>query len=170
MTVFENSLWPIWENGNFKSGDNCKLALFKKDTIVINQSVLDGQKNRGEENFVVAHEASHWIKDKEYFMGNPDNVFQVCSKNSFNQTNWTAEMKELDIIECQTNYMAAAILMPRDILKAEFFRLLRFKNIPQSPLQLQRFMFGTIQKLSKIFNVNFNPVKYRLMDIGVLER
>lgn len=60
--------------------------------------------------------------------------------------------------------------MPRDIIKKEFFRLLRYKNIPQKPLILQKYMFKAIQELSKTFNVNFNPVKYRLMDIGVLEK
>ena len=86
------------------------------------------------------------------------------------KTYWYQGMTELEIVERQTNYLGAAILMPRDIIKAEFFRLLRYKNIPQSPLLLQKFMYGAIQKLSKTFNVNFNPVKYRLMDIGVLER
>ena len=170
MTFFDNGVWYIWPSGKYKDGDKCSTEFFPKQTILINQTVLDGQKNRYEENFIVAHEAGHWIKDKDFFKNNPDSVSHICKKNDMEKTYWSQGMTELEIIELQTNYLGAAILMPRDVLKAEFFRLLRYKNIPQSPLKLQKFMYGAIYTLSKTFNVNFNPVKYRLMDIGVLER
>lgn len=170
MTFFDNGVWYIWPSGKYKDGDKYSKEFFPKQTILINQTVLDGQKNRYEENFIVAHEAGHWIKDKDYFEHNPDSVSHICKKNDMEKTYWYQGMTELEIIERQTNYLGAAILMPRDVLKAEFFRLLRYKNIPQNPLRLQKFMFGAIYTLSKTFNVNFNPVKYRLMDIGVLER
>ena len=168
MTFFGDSAWPIWPTGKYKKGDMCKVEFFPEKTIVINQSVLDGQKNRYEENFIVAHEAGHWIKDKDYFKSKPDTTSHICKKNDMGKTYWNNSMDELDIIERQTNYLGAAILMPRDIIRNEFFKTLRYRNYPNSPIYLERFMYGAIQKLSKNFNVNFNPVKYRLMDIGVL--
>ena len=170
MTFFGDGCWPIWPNGKLKDGDKCSMQYFSKQTILINQTVLDGQKTRCEENFIVAHEASHWIKDKDFFENNIDTVSHICRKNDMGKTYWDRRMTDLEIVECQTNYLAAAILMPRDMIKTKFFDLLRYANIPQRPIQYQTYMNRHIKELSKIFDVNFNPVKYRLIDIGVLER
>lgn len=170
ITFFDDGMWYIWPSGEFKEGDKYSKEFFPKKTILINQTVLDGQKNRYEENFIVIHEAGHWIKDKDFFESNSGSISHICKKNDMEKTYWCQDLTELEIIERQTNYLGAAILMPWDTIKKEFFRLLRYKNIPQKPLALQKYMFKAIQELSKTFNVNFNPVKYRLMDIGVLEK
>lgn len=170
MSFFGDGIWYIWDKGTFNENDRPTKEFFPKDTILINQVVLDKKNNRKTENFIVAHEVSHLIKDRAYFEKHPDSEYHICKKNDFEHTYWYKGMDELEIIERQTNFFGAAILMPKEIIKKEFFRLLRYKNIPTNPIPFQTYMKTAIGQLSTTFQVNFNPVIYRLYDIGVLER
>ena len=79
-------------------------------------------------------------------------------------------MSELEIIEKQTNYLAAAILLPKEVIKREFFKLCRFKTIPDKAIDFKLYMKRYIGILAKKYKVNFNPLLYRLIDIGVLNK
>ncbi len=171
-TFFEDGYWYIWPSGSYHKGDMFNTEYFSKGTVVINQRLLDSKAKttRKSENFVVGHECSHWIKDQEYFKNHEEkDVFHICKKNDFGTTWWNNYMSEIEIVERQTNYLDAAILMPRDIVRAEFFRVARYKNIPTKPIKFQKFMNSWVSKLSDEFSVNFNPMKYRLQDLGIIE-
>ncbi len=172
-TFFDDGYWYIWPDGTFHKGDMFTTEYFPKGTILINQRVLDSKAKtaRGSENFIVGHECAHWIKDQEYFSKHAaKDVFHVCKKNDFGSTWWNNSMSKLEIIERQTNYLDAAILMPRDVIRSEFFRISRYKNIPNQPLEFKNYMKKWIAVLSQKFGVNFNPVKYRLQDLGIISR
>lgn len=170
MTFFSNSYWYIWPEAYLAPGITPSREYFQKGNIVINQVLLD-KKSKEKENFVVTHEISHWIKDKDFFSKqSSDGQFHICKQNDFGKTTWSSKMSTLEIIERQTNYLAAAILMPRESLKKEFFKLCRYKNIPTQPIEYKSFMKRQIGQIAKILNLNFNPVLYRLYDIGVLSR
>ena len=172
-TFFSDSVWPVWPNGTFKKGDKCTFDLFRTGTIVINQRVLDSKKKNAiqYENFIVGHECAHWIKDKDYFESHGEkDAFHICQKNDFESTWWRTSMSEIEIIERQTNYLNAAILMPRDVIKKEFFRIGRYRNIPTQAIEYKSYMRGWVADLAKKYNLNFNPVLYRLQDLGVIER
>lgn len=169
MTFFDDGMWYIWENGECVPGVLPQKEYFKKGTVVINQMVLDKQKTE-KENWVVTHEASHWIKDQKFFKFQEDTPCKICAKNDFEGTYWDNNMPTLKLIEAQTNYLAAAILMPREATKERFFKLCRYKNIPQRPIEYKSFMKAQIATLAKEYNLNFNPVLYRLNDIEVFER
>ena len=77
-------------------------------------------------------------------------------------------MNEVEIIERQNNYLCAAVIMPRNVLKREFFKSLRFKNIPNEPIEYVPYMRKHIAKLANAFGINFNPVLYRLYDLNIL--
>ena len=172
-TFFYDGYWYIWPDGTFHKGDMFATEFFPKGTILINQRVLDSKAKtaRGSENFIVGHECAHWIKDQEYFKTHAEkDVFHVCKKNDFGSTWWNNSMSEIEIIERQTNYLDAAILMPRDVIRSEFFRISRYKNIPSQQLEFKNYMKKWIAVLSQEFGVNFNPVKYRLQDLGIISR
>ena len=172
-TFFSDCVWPVWPNGTFKKGDICNLDLFRTGTIVINQRVLDSKSKKAKqfENFIVGHECSHWIKDKDYFESHGEqDAYHICQKNDFESTWWRTSMTEIEIIERQTNYLNAAILMPRDVIKREFFRIGRYRNIPTQAIEYKSYMRGWVAELAKKFDLNFNPVLYRLQDLGVIER
>lgn len=79
-------------------------------------------------------------------------------------------MSDVDIIERQNNYLNAAVLMPRNVIKREFFKRLRFKTIPSEPIKYEVYMKKYIKSLADDYGLNFNPVLYRLYDLGILKR
>ena len=173
ITFFDDGVWYIWPDGAFKEGDECVSEFFPRGTIVVNQCLTETRKKtaRASEGFVIVHECAHWIKDQDYFRNQSEvGISQICKKNDFTSTFWNSGMGELQIIERQTNYLAAAILMPRSVIVPEFFKSMRYKNIPSKPLKLKEFMKSHINTLAKKFGVNYNPLLYRLQDLGVIER
>ena len=167
---FEDGYWLVWPKGEYHQGDRPKWEFFKKGTIVINNNLVIDKKMKLKEVFICLHECGHHIKDKNFFETHENDVYHICAKQDFEKTSWSNNINEIDIIERQTNYLAAAILMPRDIIKREFFRKLRFKNIPQEPIKLMPYMKKYVKELAVEFGVNYNPVLYRLYDLKILER
>ena len=169
MIFFEDGCWYIWPNSDFKEEDKPRKEYFKKNTIVINQRLLD--KNEVErEIFVCNHETMHSVKDKAFFRSRDIKELHICRENDFSKTYWYEGMSLLDIVERQTNYLNAAVLMPRDILKQEFFKRLRYKNIPNQPIEYKKYMSKCIKSLADDFGLNYNPVLYRLYDLNILKR
>ena len=168
MIFFEDSSWFIWDNDNYELCYKPHLENFKKGTILINSNLLN-KKYAKSEAFVVGHEVCHWIKDVLYFKNHPTDFLQICSKESINNTTWNNSFTELDVIERQTNYLAA-LFMPRNLIKLEFFKRLRYKNIPPEPIEYKIYMRKVIKSLADDFNLNYNPILYRLYDLNILKR
>lgn len=160
----------VWPHGKLHEGDVPKMEKFQKNTIVINQLLLDKKSYKQKELFVCTHEIGHSIKDRDYFRAHPKNKIQMCSEVSLNKCYWDESMSEEDVIESQNNYLTAALLMPREVVKRQFFKILKFRNIPFEPLEYKVYMKKAVAAIAKGFGVNYNPVLYRLCDIGVLDR
>ena len=79
-------------------------------------------------------------------------------------------MSDRDIIERQNNYLCAAVIMPRDVIKKAFFKSMRYKNIPEEPIEFKPFMKKHIAVLASMYGINYNPVLYRLYDLNILVR
>lgn len=169
IIFFEDGEFYIWPKGTFSKKDVPHKEFFKKGTVVINQAILD-RKDFEKERFVANHESMHWIKDKAFFLRLDNSILQICNKNSFLSSDWNDRMSSVDIVERQTNYLNAAVLMPRDVIIKEFLKEIRFKFVPTKPIVLKKWMFGAISKIAKAYGVNFNVVKYRLQDLEILER
>ena len=170
MFFVEEGECYVWPHGKLHNGDVPKMEKFQKNTIVINQNLLDRKIYRPKELFVCTHEIGHSIKDKDFFRAHPKNKIQMCSENSLNRCCWDETMSEEDVIESQNNYLTAALLMPREVIKRQFFKILKFRTIPFDPLAFKAYMKKAVAEIAKGFGVNYNPVLYRLCDIGVLDR
>ncbi len=169
LIFFDDGEWPVWEEGVYKKGDKPHFEKFKKGTIVINDSLTD-KKLRKNERFVCNHENSHWIKDQSYFKNQSNELTHSCFNIYFEQTSWNNSMSKIDIVERQTNYLNAAILMPRNIIVSEFFKRLRYRNIPNTPIKYKVYMKKVIKSLADDFDLNYNPILYRLYDLNILKR
>lgn len=137
--------------------------------MVINNILID-EKDAKKERFVTGHEAMHWVKDKDYFKTHGTDVIHACKEEVFEKTYWSNRMSEEDIIERQTNYLNAAVQMPKNLIKREFFKRLRYKNIPEGPIEYTRYMQKHIKSLADDFGLNYNSVLYRLYDLNILKR
>ncbi|WP_367279427.1 hypothetical protein [Fibrobacter sp.] len=51
-----------------------------------------------------------------------------------------------------------------------FIKRLRLKGFPQKPLEMKRWVNAHISMLAKQFGVNFNPMKYRLQEIKLIQK
>ncbi len=169
MIFFGDEVWPVWDSGKYKQGDLPHKEFFKKGTVVINNILID-EKDIKKERFVSGHEAMHWVKDKNYFRTHTTDVIHACKEEVFEKTYWNNKMSKEDIIERQTNYLNAAVLMPRNLIKKEFFKRLRYKNIPDGPIEYMLYMRKHIKSLADDFGLNYNPVLYRLYDLNILKR
>jgi len=169
MIFFADNIWPVWDIETRKTGGKPRVEIFRKGTIVINE-ILTNKKNAKKERFVCGHEVSHWIKDQRYFNEHPTDLIHACNEEAYKKTYWNNTMSELDIIERQTNYLNAAMLMPRNVIIKEFERISRYKYIPEHPLELKSYMKAYVKNLADGFGLNYNPVLYRLYDLGVLKR
>ena len=170
MIFFGDECWYVWDDDNYNISSKPHLEPFLKKTVVINSHLVNNKKYEEKGLFVATHECSHWIKDQEYFKNHTTNVIHACGEKRLKGTSWNRCMTDEEILERQTNYLAAAILMPKDLIKKEFFRRLRFKTIPESAIKCESYMKPVIRQLSIELGLNYGPVLYRLQDLKILQR
>ena len=170
LIFFADEEFPVWDKGTFQKGDKPHYESFKKGTIVINNILVEKKNYKKKEIFVCTHENCHWIKDQEYFKDHPESIIQICDSKSLEKTYWNSKMSDRDIIERQNNYLCAAVIMPRDVIKKAFFKSMRYKNIPEEPIEFKPFMKKHIAVLASMYGINYNPVLYRLYDLNILVR
>lgn len=168
MVAFENMIWYEWNAPYFEKGMVPKRILVPKGTILIDRTVVDS-KEEERERFIVTHECFHYLLHPRCFK-NSDGMGQYCKKENFNP--WSRErpkMTALEIIEYQANYCAAAFQMPRIAVSQAFVASLKMKGVPEKPLRFERWINPHISKLAKAFGVNFNPMKYRLQQLNLID-
>ncbi len=168
MTFFSDSGWYVWPKPSFEPGDFPQERFFKKGTVLVNECFLRSKKTHHAEMFAVAHEGCHIIKDSRYFKEHSGEVASICKANDSKRVYWQRNMPTTELIERQNDYLTAAVIMPKEQVKAEFFKAIRWKKIPNEPVKFTDYMKRGISKLMKLYDIGFNTVKYRLQDIGVL--
>lgn len=168
MTFFSDGKWYIWKKSSYECGDIPEERFFKKRTVLVNKCFLGSQKMHCSETFAVAHEGCHVIKDKRYLEEHADEVASICKANDSKRVYWKGTEPTLELIERQNDFLTAAVIMPKEQIKNEFFRILRWKNVPSQPIKFEDYMKQGIGVLAKRYDIGFNVVKYRLQDIGVL--
>lgn len=166
MTVFETTNFYEWEKPIFTQGDLPREIVVKKGTILIDRTLNEGCKQKQQmENFTVIHECFHWLLHKRYFENIVEDGILCCSQSSIFKE--SAVLNEtIKILEHQANRCAASFLMPKQAVTAAFMEAAR---MPQKPLPL-RYMTKYVAETANLFNINFNPMKYRLQDLGFIQK
>lgn len=109
------------------------LTDFVSDTINVN---AEDRLNR--QTFTIAHEFGHWVLHKHLFERDPDR-YQVLMRRPLGRLN-------TDPLEKQANAFAAAILMPK-------FMVRNVKDLAGP------------QELARMFSVSVEAVEYRLKNV-----
>ncbi|WP_308605015.1 hypothetical protein [uncultured Fibrobacter sp.] len=169
MTVFETTNFYKWENPFFHQSDMPKEIVLKKGTILIDRTLNEGNRQKQQiENFTVIHECFHWLLHRRYFETSDSSPYLCCTEDSlFGKTSRLDE--KIRMLEHQANRCAASFLLPRQAVSNEFMKTARLKNFPQHPMPLQN-MKSHIAKTATLFSVNFNPMKYRLQELGFIQK
>ncbi len=169
MTFFGPGKWWVWPKSSFTKGDVPTECYFQKGTVVVNERLTELKKFREAERFAVTHEGCHILKDRRFFEKHADTASSICKANDSRKVYWTGREPTVELIERQNDYLTAAVLMPKEQIKALFFKVMRRKNIPGEPIPFLSYMKQYVAKVAKAYGVSFNAIKYRLQDIGVLE-
>ena len=142
LTAFEDGVLKVYDF-DLKSKIDKRI---KAGTILIESRLAD-EKQTGRYRFTCAHELSHYTAHKNYF----EKMSMVASYNPNDdpEVNW---------LEWQANYMAAALLMPLKPLKINFY-----KNICAGISQEEN-----ISTLSAAFDVSKAALTMRLNDLKLI--
>ena len=137
-TVFEDAMVPIYKRGN---GRGYNLVPVKAGTVIIDASLINCQGN-GRFRYTCAHELSHWVIHKEYYMRLGETAAMTKSSEAD------------DTVEKQANRLASYILMPKGTVKKAFHRT-RGTTSEKTSL------------LAELFKVSHQAMRIRLTEIGL---
>ena len=165
---FCNTTLPTWEDYVNKRSKMPEFIEFSRGTIIIDQALNEG-KDRGKENYTVVHECFHWLLHQYYFSENDSDACHTCGNDFLSIFGCSEDDTAINIIEWQANYAAACFLMPQEEVTQVFMHIARLKRFPQQPLEMKSWMNAYIAKTAKQFGVNFNPMKYRLQELKLIQ-
>jgi len=141
-TVFEDCMVPIY---NKRSGEGYKLEPFKAGTIIIDASLFNCRSD-GRYIYTCAHELSHYVIDKNYFLQLGKTAALTAKAVRSSDTD--------KAIERQANRLACRILMPKGTVKMAFYH-----NFGQSNM---------VKYLADYFRVSEEAMSYRLKELGLI--
>ena len=146
-TIFDDAKIPIYDKRN-KIG--YKLIPVKAGTVLIDMSLLNSNSD-GRYRFTLAHELSHWVIDKRYFMQLGETAAMTGKVDTSSKVG--------AILERQADKLASRILMPKCTLKKAFYQA-----YGKSPDVL------VVAGLSDKYNVSRQAMGIRLKELGLLSR
>ena len=162
-TVFENMELPMWPEKPFYTGLLPEYKFFYKNTIIIDKDLAESEEeqNRFKFCFTVIHECFHLCRHRYFFQKGSH-----YSSNGYKKYGENDYPSELDKIEAQANFAAAAFLMPKDVVFRQAKRMLHYRN---KTIQFGFHIKEDIKEMGKKFGVNYTPMVYRLQNLGILD-
>ncbi len=168
MTVFnDTNKIPVYN----PSKHCAEYASAKARTVIIDSLLLEeGQEHRY--RFTMGHEGGHDIFHSRYFGYDPNQFSffdrgetpmiqcrtDIQRENRKPVEQWT----DKDRMEWQANRLSSALLMPKSMV---------LKLVESLPPQDKLFRDATYAiKVSKTFNVSSEAAKYRLLELGIVQR
>ncbi len=170
LTAFYEGTMYFWPESQYQTGMIPECMYVDKGTIIIDQSILD-DKNLGKERFTVMHECFHWLLHKKCFNRRQDGFSSMCGNTAFRSFSEKKKgMTALEINEYQANFCAAAFLMPKQVVRNVFQELYGNTIKDDEYLPVSNEINNIIVEASKVFQVNYSAMKYRLQSLQVIAR
>ena len=139
-TIFEGTLLPVYDEDIM----DYTLIPVERGKIFLDESLLEEDASDGRLRFTCAHEAAHWMLDKEVYAGTGRAAAHVNPKTS---------LEENPATERQADILASALLMPSGQVKKAFYRI-----------HTQYQSDDIIRKLSGLFGVSKQAMGIFLRD------
>ncbi len=155
--IFEECSFPVYVWNEEMQSVSIEKREFKPRTIIIDHPLAPCQKFKEKlsDNFTMAHECFHLVKHEYYYKNLNAGIHQ--------DTSLTLSSLQENELERQANYGAACILMPRKVVLSEVEALTEGVLLKDT---LER--NNEIEKMAGRFGVNFSPMKYRLINLGLM--
>jgi len=148
--------------------NNTKMqVVFPSETIVIDSYLLNPKEEK-RRRFTLAHEAAHCIFDKA--CGSSVGAHFYSDFDTERVYSLSELKARMGICEWQTNAMAAALLMPRFIVKQTISQYTKSEKLPVFGKTIfDKKTEDIIVNMAKDLNVSVSALKYRLKTLDLLE-
>jgi len=167
LTVFDDTdMLPVYN----PVLNRAEFISVKKNTIIIEGTLVENPAYEHRERFTLGHEAAHGLLHAEYFQrkaefaGYSDTSGGIYAKPSF------PDLSGVDVngrrlqgeawLEWQANYLAAVLLMPKAAVK-------KLRNQIE-PKGSRYWHLELINKMITVFNVSEQAARVRLASLGYL--
>ncbi len=129
---------------------------------------INDEVNIQQARFTMAHEASHLILKHDAYLLN--DIFKKDDKKFF-----ALSEKDFQMLESQANYLAACLLVPRNVFIPIFNKLVADNKdrgfgkvfVDNQPCNIAPFL-KNLAILSNYFNVSKSVIEYRLKDLNLI--
>ncbi len=161
LTAFNDGILNVYSDD-----DTLHPINVTKGTIIINKNLASYEKLQGRFQYTLGHETGHWVLHQKIFYvdENQQSLFDtkdsndnnlICSKRDEKFLLKRGFKTDLEWIEWQADYFSSCVIMPRDIFKQEYEKLLEtgFSST------------GAIRQLAKIFEVSKMACAIRVNNI-----
>ena len=166
-TAFKDGYIWAWPKPFYQKGMIPFKVNVEKGTILID-STLTENENIGLENHTVLHEVFHQVIHKKCFRHTAANPYDYHGSTNYSISQQYKLTTDIDFIEWQANYCAAAFLMPKELLSNEFDKLFSPRSYP---LKVDSGSIETGNKLRDLadeFNASQASLKLRLAKLGMI--
>lgn len=161
LTAFNNGMLNVYSDD-----DTLYPINVTKGTIIINKNLASYERLQGRFQYTLGHETGHWVLHQKLFyidenqqtlFDDMDNVEKnlICSKRDERFLLRKSFKTDLDWIEWQADYFSSCVIMPREIFKKEYERLI------ESGLS----DVGAVKQLANIFEVSKIACAIRINNI-----
>ncbi len=155
-----------------------KTVTYPAGTVLIDPD-SEAMYGEGAKRNTIIHEALHWEKDKTYFeilalknAAASEKLYPIMCRQSetFYEPPERKKTKENEVkwLEWQAHRLAPRVLMPFAMFKKKSLELIENYQNPQSDTMPS--CDALIEDLSEFFIVSRSSVKYRLIEVGLLDR
>lgn len=157
-TIFQDTYLWIWPDVPYFKGMMPTKKFYRKNTIIIDKDLAesDSDIDKGITNYTFAHEAMHF----ENHGSKITEGYHTCQSRQMGK----------NLIEQEADYGASLFWMPKNAVLNVFKEEFKIKGILPFPLPFNYDSKPKIQKMAKIFDVNYSPMVYRLQELELIAK
>ena len=135
-------------------------------TILIEQRLLSSPKCTGRRNFTIAHELAHQFINREY----PEVYDTQCRTFCDYRRSGNKHKQITDWREWQADAMAAALLLPREVVEEGMFWFGLGERMKVLSKKYSKYKYDRFCELADFLQVSKTTLSYRMEQLGLLER
>ena len=147
--------------------DNMNRMYFELDgsTILIEKRLLNDPRMEGRKNFTIAHEIAHQILNRKY----PE-MYSAQNRTFCDYRRSTKPKKEIvDWHEWQADALAAALLLPFDVLQDSMFVFGLGEKMKMLSRKYSSTRFELFCEMADYLQVSRTALSYRMEQLGLLD-
>ena len=147
--------------------DNMNRMYFELDgsTILVEKRLLNDPRMEGRKNFTIAHEIAHQILNRKY----PE-MYSAHNRTFCDYRRSTKPKKEIvDWHEWQADALAAALLLPMDVLQDSMFVFGLGEKMKMLSRKYSHTKFELFCEMADYLQVSRTALSYRMEQLGLLD-